>query len=413
VRAYRRRMTSDTTPAPAPASVSTQAGRGFGRLLGAAVASRFGDALRGAAVPLLAVGLTGSPFLVSLVAVFQFLPWLLFGLLGGAIADRVDQRRAMWAVDGLRAALMAGFAVVVWAGEARIWMLLVLSFALTTLQTVFDNAATALLPAVVPAGGLARANGRLMTGQEIAYRFVGGPLVPLALGVSLALPYAADAASFLAAAVLIATLRVSVPERAVVRGRTLRHDIAEGVRAMWREQTLRALCVSAALANTGIGMLIGVLVVHITGWLGAGRTGYTVVLTSYGVGMVAAGALAHRIAGALGQVRALLAAGEVEVVALVAFGAVRSLAVAACALAVFGFASMVCMATEVTMIQQLSPEGMVARTSAAFRTLSVAGTPLGALLAGALAQTFALNTPVLAASALMAAGLAALYPLRH
>ncbi len=78
---------------------------GFGRLWTAAAVSRFGDGLRAAALPLLAVGLTDSPLLVSLVTAAGYLPWILFGLLGGAVADRVDQRRAMWAVDAVRGAL--------------------------------------------------------------------------------------------------------------------------------------------------------------------------------------------------------------------------------------------------------------------------------------------------------------------
>ncbi|MYX60919.1 MFS transporter, partial [Streptomyces sp. SID8382] len=187
---------------------------GFGRLWAAAIVSRFGDALRGAALPLLAVSLTDSPVLVSLVTACGFLPWLLFGLIGGAIADRVDQRRAMWAVDGARAVLMAGFAVAVWLDRATIGLLLVLAFALTTLQTLFDNAATALLPSVVGEEALGRANARLMTGQEVMGRFVGAPLVPVLLGLGAAMPYAADAVTYLAAAVLVASLGAAPPRRA-------------------------------------------------------------------------------------------------------------------------------------------------------------------------------------------------------
>ncbi|MQY12393.1 hypothetical protein SRB5_25260 [Streptomyces sp. RB5] len=371
---------------------------GFGRLWSAAVVSRFGDALRGAALPLLAVRLTDSPLLVSLVAAAQFLPWLLFGLLGGAVADRVDQRRAMAAVDAVRAVLTAAFAVAVWAGEARIWLLLVLAFALTTLQTVFDNAATALLPAVVPRELLARANGRLLTGQEVAYRFVGGPLVPLLLGAGLALPYAVDAVSFALAAALVAgvpTARTPAPA-----GRTLRGDVAEGLRALWGDRTLRAVGVSAVVCNAAVGMVIGVLVVHITGWLGAGATGYAVVLTAYGAGMVAAGPLAER----LGRIRALPAAIAAQAAALAVFGTVRSLPVAAVALAVFGFAGMLTMVVEVTVLQERAPAALLGRVSAAFRTATIAGTPLGAVAAGGVAELWPLNTPVLVAAVLMACG---------
>ncbi|MDP9610787.1 MFS family permease [Streptomyces demainii] len=299
---------------------------GFGRLWGAAVVSRFGDALRGAALPLLAVSLTDSPVLVSLVTACGFLPWLLFGLIGGAIADRVDQRRAMWAVDGLRAVLMAGFAVAVWLDRASIGLLLVLAFALTTLQTLFDNAATALLPSVVGQEALGRANARLMTGQEVMGRFVGAPLVPVLLGLGAAMPYAADAVTYLVAAVLVASLGVTPPRREPrAPGGSLRRDIAEGLAVLWRDRTLRALCVSTTLCNVGIGALIATLVLHITGWLDAGNAGYAVVITVYGIGSVTGGLLAARFTEKLGNARALVVCGTAQIGALVVLGAIRSL----------------------------------------------------------------------------------------
>ncbi|WP_445517028.1 MFS transporter [Streptomyces sp. NEAU-174] len=384
---------------------------GFGRLWAAAVVSRFGDALRGAALPLLAVSLTDSPVLVSLVTACGFLPWLLFGLIGGAIADRVDQRRAMWAVDGVRAVLMAGFAVAVWLDRATIGLLLALAFALTTLQTLFDNAATALLPSVVGQRALGRANARLMTGQEVMGRFVGAPLVPVLLGLGAAMPYAADAATYLAAAALVASLGAAPPERAPrPPGGSLRRDIAEGLAVLWRDRTLRALCASTTLCNIGIGALIATLVLHITGWLDAGNTGYAAVITVYGIGSVAGGLVAARLTEKLGRARALVVCGTAQIGALAALGAIRSLPVAVAAMGLFGFAGIVWNVTEVTMMQQRSPDGALGRVSSAFRTLSTAGVPLGALLGGVMAQAWGFNTPALGAAALFVCGVAALIP---
>ncbi|MEU5609343.1 MFS transporter [Streptomyces sparsogenes] len=386
---------------------------GFGRLWGAAVVSRFGDALRGAALPLLAVSLTDSPVLVSLVTACGFLPWLLFGLLGGALADRVDQRRAMWAVDAARGALMAAFAVAVWLGHATIGLLLALAFALTTLQTLFDNAATALLPSVVPREALSRANARLMTGQEVMGRFVGAPLVPVALGLGAAVPYAADAVSYLAAAALVASLGGGArAERREPRapGRTIRKDMAEGVRVLWRDRLLRALCVSTTLCNVGIGALIATLVLHITGWLGAGDAGYAAVITAYGIGGVLGGLVAARVAERLGRAPTIMVCGLAQISALLALGTIRALPAAVAALAVFGLAGMIWNITEVTMMQQRSPAEMLGRVSAAFRTLSIAGSPLGALLGGVIAAAWGRGTPALAAAALFVGGLVALVP---
>ncbi|MEU7639927.1 MFS transporter [Streptomyces sp. NPDC039016] len=387
-------------------------GGGFGRLWSAAVVSRFGDALRGTALPLLAHAVTSDPLLIALVTACGFAPWLLFGLLGGAVADRVDQRRAMWAVDLLRGLLMGGFALAVAAGAAGIGLLLALAFALTTLQTLFDNAATALLPAVVPREALTTANARLMTGQEVVGRFVGGPVAPVLIGVSVALPFVVDAATYLIAAALVASLRTGAPPRPPApSGRTLRREIAEGVRALRGDRVLRGCCLSVALGNVGIGALIAELVVIVKDWLGAGDFGYVAVTTGYGAGTVLGGLLAGRVVAAVGgQLRTLLVAGVVETAVLVVFGTVRALWPAALALGVFGFAGTVWNVLETTVVQQRAPEAMLGRISSAFRTASIAGTPLGALLGGAAAVVCGPNSPALLAAALLGVGTVVLIP---
>ncbi len=174
---------------------------------------------------------------------------------------------------------------------------------------------------------------------------------------------------------------------------------------------LRALCLSVALGNIGLGALIATLVVVVKRWLGAGDFGYAAVTTGYGIGMVLGGLLARRaIAAAGGGGPALLSAGVLQTVVLVGLGTLRSPAAAAVFLGLFGFASMVINVLEATVVQQRSPAGMLGRISAAFRTVSVAGTPLGALLGGAVAGLCGPRSPALLAAALLALGAVALIP---
>jgi MFS family permease len=384
---------------------------GFGRLWAAAVVSKFGDSLRTAALPLLAASLTRDPLLIAAVSACGYLPWLLFGLLGGAVADRIDQRRAMWAVDLVRGVLMAGFAVAIALGHASIGLLIALAFALTTLQTLFDNAATALLPSLVPAETLASANARLMTGQQLAGGFLAAPLVPVLLVAGAAVPYAADAVTYVLAALLVASLRVAAPQRAPrAPGSTLRAEMAEGLRVLWRDATQRALCVATTLTNVGVGALIATLVLHITGWLDGGDAGFAAAITAYAAGSLAGGAVAGRIGARIGRMRAVLVAGTVQTGALVAMGTVRELWVAVAAMAVFGLMGMVWNVHQVTLMQERSPEGMIGRTSAAFRTLAIGGAPLGAMLGGTVAAAWGLNTPALLAAGLFALAVASLTP---
>ncbi|MFC4499259.1 MULTISPECIES: MFS transporter [Streptomyces] len=387
---------------------------GFGRLWGAAVLSSFGDALRAAALPLLAVSLTDDPLLIASVTACGYLPWIVFGLLGGAVADRVDQRRAMGAVDAVRGILVAGFAVAVALGHASITLLIVLAFTLTTLQTLFDNASTALLAALVDREALGSANARLMTGQRIAGGLVGAPAVPLLIVAGAAVPFAVDAATFLVAAALVTSLRTAAPEREPrAAGSTLRREIAEGLRHLRRDRPLRGLCAATALCNIGMGAQIATLVVLVTGWLHAGPAGYAAAGTAVTLGSLAGGLVNGRLVHRLGTIRALLLAGTVQTAALVVMGTVRSLAVLVSALAVFGVMGMVWNINTTTLMQQRSPADLLGRVSSAFRTLSYAGVPLGALLGGAVAGTFGLNTPPLLTAAFFVLAVAALIPARR
>ncbi|MEU0402887.1 MFS transporter [Streptomyces sp. NPDC006197] len=388
---------------------------GFGRLWTAAVVSRFGDSLRTAALPLLAATLTDDPLLIASVTACGFLPWLLFGLLGGAVADRVDQRRAMWAVDLVRAGLVAAFAAAVALGHASVALLLALAFALTTLQTLFDNAATALLPALVPAETLAGANARLMTGQQLAGGLLAGPAVPVLLLAGPAVPYAADALTYVLAALLVASLRTGAPERPPrPAGSTLRAEMAEGLAVLRADRPLRWLCTATTLCNIGMGALIATLVVHVTDGRPtgtAGNTAYAATITAYALGAVTGGFLARRIAERTGRIRAVFLAGTVQTACLVLMGAVPVLGVSIGAMAVFGLMGTVWNVQQTTLMQERAPEGMLGRIAAAFRTLAVAGAPLGALLGGAAAAGLGPHTPALLAAALFALAVASLGPL--
>ena len=80
----------------------------FRWLLASSWTSNLGDGIALSAAPLLIASLTSSPLLVAAGAMMQFLPWLLFGLLAGSVADHHDRRRLVMLADGSRAVDRAG-----------------------------------------------------------------------------------------------------------------------------------------------------------------------------------------------------------------------------------------------------------------------------------------------------------------
>ncbi len=171
--------------------VSLWAGdRAFWKLLAASSTATCADGISKVSLPLLAVSLTSSPVLVSGLTAFAFLPWLLFGLPGGALVDRVDRRLAMSVVTAARAALLGTLAVLVAAGAAHIVALYAVAFALGLCQVVYDSAARAMLPQVVDRRNLDRANAWLTVEETIGQSFVGPPVGAALFGWSRALPFA-------------------------------------------------------------------------------------------------------------------------------------------------------------------------------------------------------------------------------
>ena len=124
-------------------------GRGFWTLFSASFLANLSDGIFQIALPLLAVSVTKEPGLVAGVTVASRLPWLVFALVAGALADRLDRRRTMILVDAGRAILLAGLTVAVLANVATIWLLYVVAFVLGCFETMFDTAASSMLPNIV------------------------------------------------------------------------------------------------------------------------------------------------------------------------------------------------------------------------------------------------------------------------
>src|SRR5215213_2513810 len=92
---------------PVERALPARMGTPFRWLVGSSWVGNLGDGIALAAGPLLVAGQTQDPFLVALGALVQRLPWLLFGLQAGVLADRIDRRLLVVAVDLTRAGVLA------------------------------------------------------------------------------------------------------------------------------------------------------------------------------------------------------------------------------------------------------------------------------------------------------------------
>jgi MFS family permease len=383
-----------------------------------ATTSYLGDGVRFAALPLLAASLSSSPADVALVSVAVGLPWLLFGLVVGVIVDRVQRARLMALVQAARAAVGGALVVTVATGRLTIPLLVLLVFLLCTCEVLYDVAAHAVLPAIVDRARLQWANGRLITAEVVAFEFAGPALGGMLFAVAAALPFAVDAATFLASAVLL--LMVARELAATATPSTgaahppfsIREELLEGFRWFWGQDLVRALTLLAVAVNLGAGGFYAILVLFVQGELSVGPTGYGLLIAVSAAGSVAAGVVAGKVT--TGRDRRLVAVLTAPAVCacFAAIAARPNVALTATAMLAFGFAVTLTNVVAVSLRQLLTPDEMLGRVTSVHRFLCWGALPLGAAMAGAVGDTLGVRAAMAAcAIAVAAVGLASVRPL--
>ncbi|WP_432856115.1 MFS transporter [Amycolatopsis sp. CA-161197] len=375
-------------------------GPDFARVWAAASASVVGDGVRVAVLPLLAVAVSPTAGAVSAVAAAGSLPWLVFSLFGGALADRHDRRTLMWRTDAVRAVVVAAAAAWVFLATPPVGVLVALAFALGCAETVFDNASTAMLPDIVAPARLDAANGRLQGSQVIGLQFVGPPLGAALFAASAGAPLVVDAASFALAAVLMWFVRArpAVPARS---GRSMRAEIAEGVRWLWGHHGLRLLAFELGLAALAVQLATSVLVLLVVQTLRAPEFAYGLVLASGAAG----GVLGSFVAGPLKRRLPLGARIGLAITAIGAALVVTSFATSVVLVggmyALGSFGIVVWNVQAVSVRQRLVPRELRGRVSSAYRLIGWGGIPLGAALGGVLGTAAGVRVPILVGGCLV------------
>jgi MFS family permease len=402
---------ADVLDQPREGEEPRRLGLPFWRLWSASALSNLADGLVKIALPLVAVTVTDSPALVAGVALAVTLPWLLFALPAGALADRVDRRIAMLTANTVRAAAVAVPAVAVVLGlgssGAAIWMLYLVALLLGTAETVYDTCAQSILPQVVPRDRLPRANGRLIAAELTANEFVGPPLGGLLVAAGIALAFATPAALWAAAVGALLLLRggFSVPRGELT---SLRADVAEGLRYLWRHRLLRTLAAMTGLFNFATNATFAVFVLYAVGPHSAmhlTEAAYGLLFATIAAGSLVGAILADPIIRRLGRSRSL-ALGIFGGVATVGVAAVTtSPLVIAAAFLVGGVTIALWNVVAVSLRQRITPDRILGRINSSYRLVAWGTRPLGAAAGGLLGQLLGLRAVFAVAAALILATL--------
>jgi MFS family permease len=263
----------------------------FRRLYLAVGASELGSSLHYIALMWFALE-AGGPLGVIAVRVADSIPAIVFGLHGGAAADRWSRKGLMIGSDLVRGIVLIPVAIAGLAGGLPLWGLVVASFVLEAATSDFEPAYGATVPTLVDRRNVQQANAIVQaTAQSVS---IGGWAIAAALltVVPVSVFFAVNSVSFLVSAALIGRIR---------RGRE--HDphaprplIREGLEALRPYPVLAAAVIALGVAVTiTAGTWIGGVPTFVRDTLHHGAGGFSIIMVGYAAGSIVAGVVLARV----------------------------------------------------------------------------------------------------------------------
>jgi len=368
-----------------------QLGRDFRFVWLSTLVSSSGDGMFVTAFPLLAAILTRDPVLIAGITISTRLPWLLFSIFTGAIADRMDRRKLMIGADIVRMVIVGVLGASILLDAVAIWQLYVCAFLLGICETLHVNAAQAFIPAVVRQDQLLPANARFASAQIVSTQFIGPPLGVAMFNAAHALPFVADAVTFAGSAGLIAAIP---DEHAVEKPTTrFRDDVLDGLRYLRDHKALRRLTEILAFVNFFYFAAISLLVLYNDEILGGSDITFTALSVSAAVGTVISRFFIQRLADAKGTTTTMVISMWLWAIATTVMALTSNSSIAIASNAVLGIGTGLWLSLNTTLRQQLTPSRMLGRMNAASRTVSWGIVPFGAAFGGFAARFLGLRGP--------------------
>ncbi|MFJ5985993.1 MFS transporter [Lentzea sp. NPDC092896] len=363
--------------------------RDFSRYLSARVLSVVGAVVSAVALPVLVYQQTGSAGWTSAVTAAEALPYLVFGLLAGALADRLNRRLMMVAMDFTVAAVLLSVPLAWLAGGLTAPHVVVVAFATQTAFVFFDAANFGALPALVGKEKLTTAYSKLYGRTTVVELVVPGVTGLLVAIVAPAALLAVNALTAVGSALLLRAITSNMANPRPVRGAgELAKDVREGLRFLWDEPVIRILTLVGATHSVASGAWMAVLVPFADQVLGVAPKGdarLAVLFSCWGVGAVIASRLFPRVTARWGNAKVSLAALPLSLLGGVLVLVSGHWIVLCLTATYWGITGALVVINGITYRQQVCPEELQSRVNTTGRMVAWGlGQPLGAALAGVL-----------------------------
>jgi MFS family permease len=351
------------------------------------IVSYAGGTITYVAAPILVYSLSGSPLLTGVTAATEGLPYLLFGLLAGALADRIDRRRVMVAADLVNAAVLATVPVAAAFGRLSTAHVIVAGLVTMTVFVFWDAANFGAVPTLVGKERIREATNAVWGTTQVFDIVLPGLVGVLVAWIAPSTLYWVNAFTFLASAFLVRSIVRSLTGERDGEHRPLRDDVLTGLHWLWAHTTLRAMTFIGTTVSFSMGAVMGQLVPFADQVLGIRqgdvRLGGVFAVFSLG-GLV--GTLAGRWLKPFSPARVSLVSTTVMAVLIVLIPWPRDYRLTFLLVFLFGVANLISVVNNITFRQEETPEDMQSRVNTTGRMLSWGlGAPAGALLGGVVA----------------------------
>jgi len=258
-------------------------GRDFRWLLASSWVTNAGDGITLAAGPLLVASQTHNPLGVAMAVFLQRLPWLMFGLYAGVVADRVSRRLIVIITGLVRVVILLLLTASILTHRVDTAVVLAALFLFGVNETFGDTTTATLLPMLVGKRDLGIANARSLTGVIVWNQLAGPPIGAALFAAGMAVPFVSEAVCVLAGVLLISRVRLPAQARPA-RPARVREDIREGWRWLWAHPAVRTLAITIFTFNVTFGAAWSVLVLYARQRLGMGAVGFGLITTAMAAG---------------------------------------------------------------------------------------------------------------------------------
>jgi len=376
----------------------------FNRLAWSNLAAQSAEQIALAAAPIVAVLLLGvGEGQTGLLQTALTLPFILFAIPAGLLADRISRRRLMAGAEALRAAALLAILLLIGMHLLTLPLLALSGFIAVCGTVVYSVAAPALVPSLVSPELLPVANSRIELARTIA--FAAGPALG---GVLVGWLGAAPAFGFAAALSVIAVVLLSgiyEPSRTAAARRHPLQEVREGAAFVLHHPLLRPVFVTQFIFNTASFLLLAIFVPYAVHHLGLSAAGVGTTMAMYGVGMVVGALLATRVMRriafgtviGLGPVTGFAAAAIMALTVLIPTAPLAGLS-----FFLLGVGPILWVISTTTLRQSVTPPSLLGRVSA-INIMSYGARPLGSALGAIVGGLYGAETCLYLAAAIFAA----------